>query len=248
MRIVVLHAGGLGDLVLVEALLSGLRERYAQARIELICRTDVAAVVDLYQDPPDAVHELAFNPYRWELPRAAVDESATFLAALPRDPVDLFISAEISSTWLSEMLAAVLSPSETLFGDPSPVLRGVSRIAVRLLGLHSWPGVVRLQAREEHELDRYARMSGAERRTPRLRSLRREMPDAERPIVVFPMGVPALKRWPFERVARSRRTGPVTSFSWAARTSGRLSMRSRWNPATSSPLRKRAAESRTSPP
>jgi heptosyltransferase-2 len=201
MRIVVLHAGGLGDLVLVEALLSGLRERYEHARIELICRADVAPVVALYDVAPDAVHAIAFNPYRWEVPRTAVDESAAFLATLPRDPVDVFISAELSSTWLSEILAAILEPREVMFGDGSTRLRATARIVVRLLGLHLCPAVVRLEARDEHELDRYARLAGSERKRPRLRPLRREMRDDERPIVVFPMGVPGLKRWPFERLS-----------------------------------------------
>ena len=200
MRIAVLHAGGLGDLVLVETLLAGLRERHPEARVELVCRADVAETAALYADPPDAVHAFDFNPYLWATPAEASEPSARFLATFTPGVVDLFVSAELQATWMSEILAAALVPSEAIFADPSTLDRGTARIVVRMLDLQLYPHVRRLpRVANEHELDRYARIVDGARRMPRLRPLRRTIDEDERPIVVFPLGSTELKRWPFER-------------------------------------------------
>jgi ADP-heptose:LPS heptosyltransferase len=200
MRIVVLHSGGIGDLVLAESLLSGLRHRYPDARLELFCRDDVAEVPALYDRPPDAVRAFPFNPYTWATPHEAIEPSANLLAELPPGPVDLFISAELRRTWFSEILAAKLAPAEAIFGDASLLDRSTVRIVVRRLGLRLRPHVERLAPIPgEHELDRYARLARGERRLPQLRSLRRRSAKKTRPLVVFPLGVPGLKHWPLDR-------------------------------------------------
>ncbi len=201
MRIVVLHAGGVGDLVLIETLLAGLRERSPHARIELVCRADVAPVAALYATPPDAVHTFHFNPYTWDRPEIAIAQSAALISEIPIEDIDLFVSAELRATWLSEILAAALPSRDALFGDASLDERSTARIAVRGLGLHVRAGIRRLERIDEHELDRYARLIDVPRRLPHLRPLRRDVPDADRPLVVFPLGQPELKQWPFDRVA-----------------------------------------------
>ncbi len=201
MRIVVLHAGGVGDLVLVETLLAGLRERSPRARIELVCRADVAPVAALYATPPDAVHTFHFNPYTWDRPEIAIAQSAALISTIPIEDIDLFVSAELKVTWLSEILAAALPSRDALFGDASLEERSTARIAVRGLGLRVRAGIRRLPVIDEHELDRYARLIDVPRRMPKLRALRRDVADAERPLVVFPVGTPELKQWPFDRVA-----------------------------------------------
>lgn len=200
MRIAVLHAGGLGDLVLVETLCAGLRERYPEARVELVCRADVAETAALYATPPDAVHAFDFNPYMWATPAQASEQSARFLATFAPGVVDLFVSAELQATWLSEILAAALVPSEAIFADPSTLDRGTSRIVVRQLGLQLYPHVRRLPlVPNEHELDRYARIVDGPRRLPQLLPLRRTRDEDERSVVVFPLGSTKYKRWPFDR-------------------------------------------------
>jgi len=206
MRILVLHAGGLGDLVLVETLLSGLRERYPGARLELLCRADLAAVPGLYASPPDAVHAFSFNPYTWAVPEQALEPSAAFVAALPAGAVDLFVSAELRATWLSEILAAALAPKDALFGDASTTERSVVRITVHRLGLRLRPLIRRLPPLPgEHELDRYARLAGVQRRSPQLRPLRRAATEGERPLVAFPLSSSAFRCWAFASLAATCR-------------------------------------------
>ena len=74
------------------------------ARVELVCRADVAPVATLHAQPPDAVVEFDFDPYRWALPddRAAL-HARSLLRRIGRPPVDLFVSAELRATWLSEI-------------------------------------------------------------------------------------------------------------------------------------------------
>lgn len=200
MRIVVLHAGGFGDLILLESMLAELRVQHPEATLELACRTEVAAVTDLYARPVDVLHAFGFSPYRWALPddRAAL-QARTLLQRLAGAPIDLFVSAELRATWLSEVLAAGLAPHEARLGDhrlppPSDIL-----ILLGKLGLERNAAVRRLApADAEHELDRLARLAGgAARRVPSLRPLE-ATPAAE--LVVFPLSATPTNRWPIERM------------------------------------------------
>lgn len=203
MRIVVLHAGGIGDLVLVESLFSALREQHPDASLELVCRADVAPVAALYARPPDAVHPFGFNPYRWALPddRAAL-QAQTLLQRLS-GPVELFVSAELRATWLSEILAAALAPHEAVISDerephPSDLLLLLGR-----LKLERNRGVRRPEAISgEHELDRYARLAGTSaRRRPALKTPRKRKGAAE--LAVFPLSAGRINRWPLDAMGRA---------------------------------------------
>jgi ADP-heptose:LPS heptosyltransferase len=201
MRILVLHAGGLGDLVLAETLFAALRERYPDGRLELACRTEVASVASLYARPPDAVHPFPFNPYRWALPSGLVVAEIQALAGLVGEGVDLLISAELRGTWLGETLAALLAPREAILPAP-PGGRATYDLAVllRRLGAPRHADAQRVRAvNGEHELDRYARLTGEGRRLPALRPSPRAAADPW--LAVFPAGSPALKLWPHERMA-----------------------------------------------
>jgi ADP-heptose:LPS heptosyltransferase len=196
MRIVVLHAGGLGDLVLVESLLSALRERHAGARVELACRADVAPVTALYAQAADAVHTFAFNPYRWAVPDdAAARQAQTLLPKLRGKPVDLFVSAELRPTWLGEILAAALAPRAAAIGNDRRLVANDVLILLGKLGLPRNAAVRRLGTLAgEHELDRYARLAGApSRRAPALRA---QAGSASSDVMVFPFGASELQQWP----------------------------------------------------
>lgn len=203
MRAVVLHAGGLGDLVLVESLFAALRERHPDAHLELVCRADVAPVAALYARPPDAVRAFDFNPYRWALPDDdAALQAKTLLRKLPGEPVDLFVSAELRATWLSEIVAAALAPAETVISDDRKPRPSDLLILLGKLGLERNRAVRRLPAvAGEHELDRYARLAGtAERRLPAL------LPGGGEPtgeLVVFPLASSAINRWPLEAMGQA---------------------------------------------
>jgi ADP-heptose:LPS heptosyltransferase len=212
-RIVVLHAGGLGDLVLVETLLAALRERQPAARIELACRADVAPVASLYARPPDVVHTFEFNPYRWAVPDEHVALHAqTLLPKLHGEPVDLFVAAELRATWLSEILASALAPRETVIGDARKPRPNEVLILLGKLRLERNAAVRRLPAvATEHELDRYARLAGAPaRRVPALQPAPGGSASGE--LMVFPFGASSIQQWPMAamgeaalRIARSRR-------------------------------------------
>jgi ADP-heptose:LPS heptosyltransferase len=197
MRIVVLHTGGIGDVVLLETFLAALREQHPDATLELVCRAPIAPVTRLYARPPDVVHAMTFNPYRWALPddRAAL-EAKTLLAKLNQgDPVDLFVSAELRATWLSEILAAALRPREAVIADPREPQPSDVLILLGKLRLERNRAIRRPPAGDhEHELDRYARLAGhASRRKPALRTFQPIEGPAE--LVVFPVSANAANRW-----------------------------------------------------
>jgi ADP-heptose:LPS heptosyltransferase len=203
MRLVVLHAGGLGDLVLVETFFSALRERHPGARVELVCRADVAPVASLYAQPPDAVVEFDFDPYRWALPddRAAL-QARTLLRRIDRSHVDLFVSAELRSTWLSEILAAALDPADAVIADECKPRSSDVLILLGRLGLDRNRAVRRPPAIEtEHELDRYARLAGAAGR--RLPALRPPEVPASNELVVFPLASSHINRWPLRTMGEA---------------------------------------------
>ena len=205
MRIVVLHAGGLGDLVLAETFFAALRERHPGASIELICRHDVAPIATLYARPPDVVHTFGFNPYRWALPddRAALNARG-LLQKLPRDPVDLFVSAELRATWLSEILPAALLPAEAVISDARPphasdLLTLLGKVALeRYRGIRRPPAVA-----AEHELERYARLAGDG--TPRRPALRPLAAGESHELVVFPFAASRINHWPLEALGAAAR-------------------------------------------
>jgi ADP-heptose:LPS heptosyltransferase len=208
MRIVVLHAGGVGDLVLAETLFAGLRERHPHARIELLCRSDVAPVASLYARPPDAVHTFPFDPYRWDVASDLVAAEIRALGATIGQGVDRCISAELRATFLSDVLPAVLASPEASVGDTSgaPISYEVF-VLMRKLGVVPNLNLRRLPraGEDEHELDRYARLAGSDvRRYPALRDGERSAAD-ERWLAVFPFSAKPIQRWPVERTVNAAR-------------------------------------------
>src|SRR5688572_27391941 len=67
-KIVVLHTGGLGDLVLASELLAGIKQAQPGAHVTLICKAAIAPVAALYPAPPDEVVPLGFDPLAWSAP------------------------------------------------------------------------------------------------------------------------------------------------------------------------------------
>ena len=60
--LVVVHPGGLGDLVLLSGLIASLKRERPEAETVLVCKASVAAVTDLYPIPPDRVVCLPSSP------------------------------------------------------------------------------------------------------------------------------------------------------------------------------------------
>ena len=66
--VMVVHPGGLGDLVLVSELIAGLKRTQPEQPLILVCRSEFAAIVDLYPVAADKVVGLPFQPYAWDRP------------------------------------------------------------------------------------------------------------------------------------------------------------------------------------
>jgi ADP-heptose:LPS heptosyltransferase len=204
MRILVVHAGGLGDLVLAETLFAALRQAWPEASLELTARADVAPAAALFAHAPDLVHSFPFDPYRWAIPSPLVAAEIRALATDIGRGVDMLVSAELRGTWLGEGLVALLRPRQALL-PPPPGGRATFDLSLllRLVDAPARDAVRRLAGDpEEHELDRYARLVNATAR--RLPALRIAPPPTPEPwLAVFPSTSLPLKRWPTKRLAEA---------------------------------------------
>lgn len=208
MRTVVLHEGGLGDLILVEPLLATLRAQHPEERVELLCRADVAGLPTLFERAPDVIRPFPFNPYLWSGPSDILAGLVRdYLATLGDLPVRRFVSASLRATPLSEILAAALAPVDgAIFGDPHAIANTTAGVLLEKLGIGPPPTIRRLAERTgEHELERYRRLAGTEAvRLPQLRRLGETA--VTRSLAVFPIGGVAIKRWPIDRLVAAAAT------------------------------------------
>jgi len=169
----VLHAGGLGDLVLASGALAALRESRPQARITLALRAEVAPLVSVspLRASVDAVVPLPIDPYRWAVPSEALFGALerTF-AAVARRPAETFVSAELRPTWLTFALGARLKPREAFTMRSIEYSRALVGAVCERFGL-SVPAFRRYAdvRSRTHELVRYERLAkalGADPPTP----------------------------------------------------------------------------------
>ncbi len=133
-HVVLVHAGGLGDLVLLSELISSLKRAHPNTFLTLICRTEFAGVVDGYPDPPDKVVGLPFQPYAWTGPSPEIQAFLdTILSNLSGRAATTLVDAAIRPTWLAEYLRSALKPSVAircgLDDDKAPVFRNIERPA-----------------------------------------------------------------------------------------------------------------------
>ena len=152
----VLHVGGVGDLVLAGDLFASLRRRFQE--VTLVCRRGVAEVLELMETPPSRVIEIDFNPYLEVTPSARLRaELETLQSRLPK--ADVFISAEFKPTWLTWFIAALLDGANCFLSHPTEAPRGIL-IAL----LHDFGREVRALAapaprQYAHERERYAALA-----------------------------------------------------------------------------------------
>lgn len=115
MRIFIVHAGGLGDLVLFAPALKAIRAAMPQAQITLCCRREFASIEELLPFGVDCVLGLAFNPYAFApFEASAFGEVSSLVASVRSSEPDLFISAECIPTWLTPLLIAAMHPMRSL--------------------------------------------------------------------------------------------------------------------------------------
>jgi len=162
MRILILHAGGLGDLVLTAWFVERLRLQHEASHITLVCRDEYAGICELYPAPPDRIITTTVNPYAWAAPCDELAASVRpLLAKIEAEAFDLFYSAEHRATWLGPIVAARARAAGSVISNMPSAQRWFVVSMLRRLGLHavklrhvaSQPG--------EHELVRYERLAGA---------------------------------------------------------------------------------------
>jgi heptosyltransferase-3 len=110
-RVLALHFGGLGDLVLVSELIGSLKSSRPEWTVTLVCRSEFAAIAGLFPIAPDEVIGLELNPYLAESPSAELRRTLESVA--PRFQglrADILIDASLRPTWLTWFLNALLEP------------------------------------------------------------------------------------------------------------------------------------------
>ncbi len=106
-QVVVIHLGGLGDLVLASSLFAALRRKYGKASILLLCRAPFAKFPALFPSPPDQVAPIRLDPSAHSQPGPKVAEALRELnEQLGELRPDIVLSAELEPSWLSWYLAS----------------------------------------------------------------------------------------------------------------------------------------------
>ena len=151
-----IQIGGLGDLVLASETIARLKQARPGWHISLMCRAEVAPVVDLYPVRPDEVVELAFNPYGWDAPSeelyAALEPVLPILQSL--DP-DLLIAASLQPTWFSWFAIAATQARAAVCCTRSAEPVSFLDLVLRRFGLSRRP-VRRIEPEPDtHERSRY---------------------------------------------------------------------------------------------
>src|SRR5258708_5688300 len=102
-NVLVVHPGGLGDLVLLSGLIASLRQGHPGSLLTLVCRNEFADIVNVYPVRPDEVVGLSIQPYactelRWEL-RGILQQVLLRFKCLH---VTALIDAALQPNWLPE--------------------------------------------------------------------------------------------------------------------------------------------------
>ena len=121
-NILVLHTGGLGDLVLLSEFLASVPD----ARVTLVCRAEFQALVQFHRRPPDDVIPLPFNPYGCLEPEPGLLSALeALLEPLRAVKPDLVVPADLHLTWFDWFIAAALGAARSIACSTSPRPRGL---------------------------------------------------------------------------------------------------------------------------
>jgi ADP-heptose:LPS heptosyltransferase/polysaccharide pyruvyl transferase WcaK-like protein len=218
-RVVIIHLGGLGDLVLASGLFAALRCQYPTAKLELFCRMALAGVAELFPAPPDQVIPVRFDPNAHAQPGLAVDHALRELAEqLGGGRPDVVVTAELEPTWLSWYLASRWQAPVNLASTRLQAPRGLLPIVLHASGLEPVEFTGPACHAEMAEGERYARLAeelgiancAAPRWTLRPDQESRSSGFLEEQglggrdyVVCFPLGAAStlVKRWPAESFA-----------------------------------------------
>ncbi len=127
----IVHTGGLGDLVLAARLIEGLKAGL-DCPIVLLLRHPFLEVPKLFPNPPDKVLTLGFEPHRQSFPTDDLRQHLHQLLATLRDlKINTVIAADLQPTWLSWFLIAVLSEAKTAALTSSTFPRGLLPLLIK---------------------------------------------------------------------------------------------------------------------
>jgi heptosyltransferase-2 len=215
-HVLVVHPGGLGDLVLVSELIASLKQAHPERALTLLCRAEFTAIVDGFPVPPDEVVGWPFEPYTYAEP---TEELSAFLRSIQSQfaggRVTVFVDAALRPNWLPEFLAAAFEPGTAIrcglevgrLGPLSALLERFGLSYASFRNLHLPAGT--------HERDRYRLLAEA-LESPFIRTLPWSLPNRWEPqvlewlrrhglergryLVCAPLGAAStpVKRWPKE--------------------------------------------------
>ncbi len=131
-----LHTGGLGDLILLAHLVVALKKAAPDALLTVACRAQFAELLRCYPVPPDRVLGLSFNPYQWSEPGPSLfAELRAVYHQLAAERVTTFIAAGLRLTWFDWFIAAALQPERTVCCSDVPKPQGLLPLVLRHFGV-----------------------------------------------------------------------------------------------------------------
>ncbi len=155
--ILVVHTGGLGDLVLASRLVEGLIKRFPTNRIVLLVRQPFAHLPALFPSPPLDVLTLDFEPHQQTVPTAALRLKLQKLTEVLRDlHPTIFIAADLEPSWLSWFLISILSDCDAFGLTASSPPHGLLTLLIRDFGGAPRNLDCPTQTHGTHENERYS--------------------------------------------------------------------------------------------
>ena len=156
----VVHTGGLGDIVLSSSLFSAIKQQFPASRIILLTKAAFGGIAQLFPHPPDEVISLPFDPAQEVVPNDAVRAKLTVLVQLLKKlKADTLIAAEFEPTWLSWFLGAALALSKAVVCSRIGPPRGLLPILISEMGYEPAEFTGPVHDAQLHENDRYRRLA-----------------------------------------------------------------------------------------
>ena len=154
--ILIVHTGGLGDLVLASRLVEGLTRRFPNKRIVILVRQPFLQLPTILPAPPHEVLALDFEPHQETVPTEALRLKLKKLAAVVRglQPA-MVIAADLEPSWLSWFLISILPDSRACGCTESTPPHGLLSLLIREFGGEPRSLESPVLTGEAHENDRY---------------------------------------------------------------------------------------------
>ena len=108
----VIHTGGLGDVVLAAPLLSALKLRFPESQTILLTKAAFCEIALLFPHPPDEIIPLPLNPFQELVPTALLyDKLRELVQLLKGFHFTTVVAADLEPTWLGWFLGSALAPA-----------------------------------------------------------------------------------------------------------------------------------------